>query len=599
MIDDDPRSGEGAAQSTLLPRAEMLDWLPDETLFSLVSRYHVWSGQPLAKATSRALFGNSNQGYQHDFPSNIGEFVRRTGGLLGTPREIVKAHTVLPYYLPFRPSVAAADAYQSLCDGGLGSLKYRLGILTSRFRANHPLKACPACMRTDRAQYGIAYWHVTHQLPGVWMCLRHGQALLASTTKSTGVGRFLWRLPAEDELVSATQSPGPLTAAQLDHLEKLARLVQSLWELPQGFHFDVPALTASYNRRLFQNGLVTSGGSLRTREIGKQLAEVAGPLKVIEELAPLCGTPAASASQAGRLLRSPGTGTHPLRHLMVVLWLFGDWDSFIQEYRIQQSMPADVPTGLTSAGDRRSLREAGIYARRAEALALLRASQLSIAQVACRVSADHATVSGWATAAGVGREACQGAPRKSDGGLVDDLRQGEDKAVVARRYGVSIPTVNRTLRREPGLRQAWSDARLDRLRNLHRTEWQALLDTYGGAGAKLARSHKPALFAWLYRNDRAWLVEIMKARTSSRRGNNVSIDWDRRDVDLAADVQRVAAEIYQQHPGSRIALWQIYQRLPALKAKLSALERLPLTRRAIDIAIGFSGKSQSHAPLFP
>jgi hypothetical protein len=42
----------------------------------------------------------------------------------------------------------------------LAHFKLRLGILTSRFRANHPLKACVVCMAADRNRFGWAYWHL-------------------------------------------------------------------------------------------------------------------------------------------------------------------------------------------------------------------------------------------------------------------------------------------------------------------------------------------------------------------------------------------------------------------------------------------------------
>lgn len=596
MIGGSHRSNEIREQPTLLPSSELIDWLPDETVFSLASRYHTWSGHNSAKATCLTLFGDSRQGHQHDFPSNIDEFVSRTRGELGASEEILKHRTILPYYLPFRPPAVAADAYTSLRTGGLGSLKYRLGILTSRFRANHPLKACRTCMSSDRACFGISYWHVTHQLPGAWVCLDHQETLLVSTMKSTGVGRFLWHLPSEAALVPAVSS-NSLTSADIDRLGKVARLARSLWSLPCDFHFDACTLIACYSQALIGAGFITAGGSLRARELGEALAEWSATLRIITEFDPLFADPAAAAAQARRLIRPPRSGTHPLRHLVLVLWLFGEWGNFIEAYQ-QQSDIRELSTDLTTT-DIQPIGQIPQETRQAKAVSLLRGGRLSIAQIARCVSADHATVSGWAAAAGVDHVTGTRLANGLGSDLIDSLRRGTEKEVIARSYGVSILTINRTLRREAGLLQAWSDARLERLRSWNRSEWMALLGSCRGATAKTARAFQPAVYAWLYRNDRAWLVDSIARLPSARTSNNSAVDWDQRDVSLAADVQRTAVEVEQQNPGVKIKLWQLYQRLPALKAKLSALDRLPLTRRAIEAALRSSRRHQRGDSLFP
>src|SRR3546814_14840989 len=62
-------------------------------------------------------------------------------------------------------------------------LKFRLGLLTSRFRANHPLKACPACMTKDLDDHQTTYWRLDHQFPGVWHCPVHGEDYAAKAIR--------------------------------------------------------------------------------------------------------------------------------------------------------------------------------------------------------------------------------------------------------------------------------------------------------------------------------------------------------------------------------------------------------------------------------
>lgn len=151
----------------------LYDWLPDESVFSLVSRLHLLWGHPLSSTTSSILFGHARSGVQHDLPTRLTEFSQRTQGQLGGDKDIAAERTLVRYYRCFLSAAERDHLVTSLCGPTIAHLKLRLGLLTSRFRANHPLKACPQCMAEDLEHHGTAYWHLRHQYPGVWVCLTH------------------------------------------------------------------------------------------------------------------------------------------------------------------------------------------------------------------------------------------------------------------------------------------------------------------------------------------------------------------------------------------------------------------------------------------
>lgn len=223
----DLHRGLGITASWPLPQ-----WLPDETFFSLASRYHAISGNRLPAHTNLALFGLRRSGCQHDLPTHLDQFAQRTEGRLGSAETIARNHTILPFYLPARSEEEAVAALESLIGPPNGMLKYRLGIVTSRFRANHPLKACPACMEEDVSEQGVAYWHRAHQLPGVWVCRRHSVWLHEATLKSTGVQRFGWLLPKASILRPVVADSD--SHALIDELTQFAVLVQQWSRLSFG-----------------------------------------------------------------------------------------------------------------------------------------------------------------------------------------------------------------------------------------------------------------------------------------------------------------------------------------------------------------------------
>jgi hypothetical protein len=571
-------------QPELFPFLELPQWLPDELLFSLASRHHVFSGNALDTSTCVQLFG-TRAGASHDFACGVDHFARSTRGQLGDAFEIIYEHTIAPFYFRLRSSLDVADACASMRADALGSIKYRLGLLTSRFRANHPLKACPQCMEEDLRSHFTPYWHLSHQYPGVWSCPVHGLALLESTVKSTGVGRFLWCLPNNKQLTGAvfdgkSTQPGK---GSWEAISAFTNLVSGYAGLPHAFRFDISTLLRTYVARLEEGRFKAIGGSLRWSRIGPAFLAAVAPLRTLRELAALPCDEKEVAAQLGRLLREPRTGTHPLRHLAVIYWLFGDWASFIRAYRCSETASVEVTIAKASQS---ASGHAAPDETRASFLRLVSEEAMSITGAARQTGIDTTTAMAWAAHAGIATP--RRAKRLKDGlreGLIGDLRSGLEKSAAARKYGISIQTVTTTLRTEIGLQHAWAEARHDIARHAARSRWGELVAHNPGVGVKVLRSMAPAAYAWLYRNDRTWLQDQNRHLLMVARVSRSPVNWDERDNRLASEVRKLACQLSSESSGRPARLWQLYQQLPELKAKLSALDRLPLTRRAIEEVI--------------
>lgn len=202
--------------------APLLEWLPDETLFSQCSRQHEFWGHAHARTTASILFGGKHAGTQHDLPSHLDRFAAVTAERLGSARTIAEERTLLRYYRPFIASADHENAIAAVRSTSVAHLKYRLGLLTSRFRANHPLKACRKCLRSDVMDHGWPYWHLEHQSPGVWFCLAHDELLDECIVKSNGVERFQWVLPAPDLFVPRGAAHSHRT---IERLKSLASMI--------------------------------------------------------------------------------------------------------------------------------------------------------------------------------------------------------------------------------------------------------------------------------------------------------------------------------------------------------------------------------------
>lgn len=572
---------------TLLPSHPMLQWLDDETLFSLISRHHAISGAVRARDTCERFFGHARAGCQHDLPCNIDQLVARTRGVLGDSKSIIQSRTLLPYYLPFRNEAVAAEAVEILRGSTQGSLKYKLGLLTSRFRAHHPLKACSRCMENDVHRQGVAYWHRSHQFPGVWCCPVHEVPLQQSTLKANGVERFFWHLPSTSRLISApTEQSVPVIDALTQRIVSLARLTRDY--IQWGKRVDEVRLLQAYYQALGDRGQLTAGGGLKLARIAKDFLEHVQPLRSVAEFDHLPRDNEAASVQVGRLLRPPRTGTHPLRHLILIDWLFGDWQSFVRAYSTAEYGAQKSEQGAPEPPDE----------ARDKLLVLLRDERTSLTESARIVGVDVATAMGWARQAGFNPRSRPKVLRPERlKNVQEQLLRGDSTAEVAARQRLSVPTISRILRADPNLASRTHEARRSRALDAQRALWTNATIEHPTLSAKALRTLIPACYAWLYRNDRPWLTNAVAALPAAAPLTASRVDWNARDLELEALVERTVLQLVIEARDRPVQLWSIYQRVPELKAKLGHLDRLPRTRMAIERAV--TRRRSSPGGLFP
>lgn len=567
----------------------MFSQLPGETLFSLCSRHHWFWGHGCSWSSTATLFGGRRLGTQHDLPAGLDEFVLRTAGNYGSADEIAKSSTLLRFYRPFAQAAEIDAAVLSMRGPTVAHLKFRLGLLTSRFRANHPLKACRSCMQHDRATHGWAYWHLRHQYPGVWICLDHDEALMVSSVKSNGVERFQWHLPGEQNL---TEAGDVFPAASVQSLKRVAHLIVHLVEEdhPDGWlHSSVvrPVLRL----RLGENGWLTSAGNARMSEAAADYLELTQALKVRSEFEALPGNHEEAMMQLGRLLRPPRSGSHPLRWLVAIAWLFSGADDFKSQLQRAPAASVEPHESLPAVTDV-SPRLHPLVSK-LSVVTLIREGR-SARSAAREVGVDVNTAMAWAAAEGVAvarrPKILKALPMSF---LVEDLRKGMEKAAVSSTYGVSIQTVTRILRTQVNLHEEWQAARRTHALLAARTAWEGALQEHGHLGVKFVRALAPAVYAWLYRNDQSWLKAHTPPATS--RAPTSGVNWDERDQTLSLKVQRATLALWEQH-GRKLKLWQLYQAVPDLKPKLAVLHRLPLTQRALEEALSRNGRRADPGP---
>lgn len=151
----------------------LLSSFPDESLASLLSRYHVVSGGYSATETILDLFGKKEFNLSSLSVDDVRGVLNRFGDeSIGVAKSLIYNNSLLPLYAAF---VARNVRF-------LDGLVVGEEIYSSKSISGEENKVwvCPECLVEDRKSYGVAYLHRSHQVPGVYLCWKHGVGVLSA-----------------------------------------------------------------------------------------------------------------------------------------------------------------------------------------------------------------------------------------------------------------------------------------------------------------------------------------------------------------------------------------------------------------------------------
>jgi hypothetical protein len=227
--------------------------LPDELLSSGWIRSCRATNLPIYRLTQAALQRKYAPGF-----FQVGHLTELSE-IYGWPiARLIQDHTVLPYSLAFyRPKAHAAAIKAAGCSG---TSARGLGAVTQTVSDAVPWRRfCPECARADEIAHGKSYWHRSHNLPGVLICLVHRCILM--TTTLPGRGRSSWRevLPREVEEGS------PAAPRMTKVLENIARASCAL--LAHDYNTRLESSPENYRARLIESGALSQTRDVSTRKL--------------------------------------------------------------------------------------------------------------------------------------------------------------------------------------------------------------------------------------------------------------------------------------------------------------------------------------------
>ncbi|MGG6297977.1 TniQ family protein [Leptolyngbya sp. AN02str] len=234
---------------------------PDELLYSNLTRYHIRSGNRSFKQTLFEVLGYFPQQLCNlDLPNNLQSLISHTPvSTKFNVEDVIYNSTLYPFYKIFLTQ-PEAFLLKDLMKKKVGKPIFQVAKIAVIERDVHGqfLRFCDQCLEEDLQKYGEAYWHRTHQVPGVLVCLEHEKLLNDSL------------VPLQDGYLGcylASQVTCQIRSISLDSKESTLRQLIAIakeikWLCDNHFNFrGFQWLRKQYQSHLVDQGFVSDSSS--------------------------------------------------------------------------------------------------------------------------------------------------------------------------------------------------------------------------------------------------------------------------------------------------------------------------------------------------
>lgn len=153
--------------------------LPDEDFRSILYRYHLYAKNKEIENTSTELFGVKT-GFTI-FPRGLDLLFQKLPSQCSLSIEdIIKKHTLLPWFLPFLSEKQQIKSLNEIKKGGKNNESNVGKLAGNKYSRNIDvdIKYCGGCIVEDTNQYGTAYIHREHQFTFIHICRKHSVKLI-------------------------------------------------------------------------------------------------------------------------------------------------------------------------------------------------------------------------------------------------------------------------------------------------------------------------------------------------------------------------------------------------------------------------------------
>lgn len=545
--------------------------LPDESFYSIVARYHHLSGNPYDRDTLRELFDKHTIVVTSHLPSSIDALVRvLPSGSTIDVQAIINRHTVFPYYRPFLTARQISLSQTAMKGDSAIGLKTMMGLVASQVGGGNLYRFCHRCVTQDDQRYGQPYWHRAHQLPAVFICHEHQIPLFELEADWVALNRHRLFLPTTPVVISCAK----IIAIEERHFSSMRDLaIDSKRVLDAGYE----AISAVQMKNIYRDlaadlGLMHSSDRVRISDFSAWIQQQVADFPATREFRFIhFGDRLHAPAWALSLLRKARKSTHPLKHLLLLRFLNGNWNSVVTRTHTKgisvpqpsvKSKWPEVPSNTLGqklksmlVEDKQSLRQCARLLGQSITTLRIEAAILGI-----KVS----------TRPKILNEIKLATLRKA-------LASAQPLQALAQRHQVSEVSLYRILRMHPDITQAREQLIFERERDRRRKIF------FLGCQTSFARRLPD--YHWLHKHDRQWLTQVINTAPQKNILSVARLDWNKRDLLFSEAVKTCSKQLYAIQKPVRISKASIGRKMRNLPILEKHLTKLPLTSEALSANI--------------
>lgn len=485
-----------------MPSFSYSQFMEGESIYGLITNYHVASGNRSWKQTNVDIFGRTHVRLHSVLPNNI----KAIAQFFNVEPEYLLSHaTGYPLYA-FSLSNQASNLKKVL----LSAKGQLIASYSRQAPSSLPLAKqycyCAKCIEESFETTGTLTWRIEHQLYGVSHCPEHGDPLLYLSSGEGGINRH-YCLP---------EGGKPTLLEPNDKAVRLSSFVTNLYRLLQDDKLPHSVIDL-YTEWLTIKGFLTKCGHIKNRFLVDELFNYWKELfEAAEGLMPL---ELSSFNYVADIIheRRP---VHYLKHVLLMAYLAKSPEDFFalskapkppSEPIKQQDLVLESNV-FKLLDDGKSLREIS---------ATLEVSVGYVKQLALRNNYE------------IDRRRWK---------LTDEIERdvwrkafvGWHRADIAKHHDVSVGTVEQLIQSHQGLSDWRHHLVMAKRRAKNRSALLQAIET----NPQITRNELKRSFScymWLYKNDREWLYQNLPSPQTQK--YYPSVDWASRDTFLAIKVK--------------------------------------------------------------
>ncbi len=474
-----------------------------ESIYGLVTNYHVGQAHIDWKVTNKELFGCTHVRLHPVIPNHLFEL---SNAFNVDAQKLLINSTGYPLYAMALRSEASHLAKAMMSDAGkqisVSSRQNSFSLSLDKL-----MKYCPLCVEDDFARWGKVIWWNEHQLYGVNYCPKHKVSLYGLNAGEGGINRR-YVLPMNGIALSSAENKQALFLSEF--IVNLYRYLKS-----NNLNKD---LTDYYHYWLGLRGYLTAKGNVRLKLLAPELFKYWEPIFISNNAhLPIELT---QFSYIPRLVHSLEP-MHYLKHVMLMAFLTQEPQIFFE------GAFKNIHTCKTNSDNKHQLDESSI-----------------ISHLKCGCSMRHiAELTGHSVGA-IKRVALR------NGIEVDRRRQritveierdiwrkafiGKHRQVIADFHDISVGAVEQIIQSHSGLSGWRKHLRFQDKLYFHRNAMSEFICQHTEYSRNKLK-HECSSYMWLYKHDNEWLYSHLPKAQSSK--YHPSVDWLARDKILAIKIE--------------------------------------------------------------